>query len=258
MSLQLTPIHVGNTKVDDQGFCDALRQRNPQEYQALVDRVADYYLVREAARREGLSASTDELQQEADNWRRAAGLLSARDTNDWLAYKNLSVDDLEQHAEFRLLARKLLENEYGKDALKQAFERNQSRYTIAALNVIMVDSQEQAEALARDLEHEPDSFQSVARRQSIDPRTASAGGMLGWIRLDEVPEAARTPVLKSEGGGAIVGPVESDGTWSIVQVAAIERPRWNETMERIVMTDLLSDWLAEERKRTQVEFRRTG
>src|SRR5258708_7417324 len=64
-------------------------------------------VVQQEARQAGLSVSTDELQASADAFRRRAGLLSAADTNAWLARQGLSMDDLEADLEDRLLATKL-------------------------------------------------------------------------------------------------------------------------------------------------------
>ncbi len=256
--LQLTPISIGNREIGNSEFCAALKHRSLQDYQQLVDRVADYHLVREAAQRHGLSASPAEIQSEADEWRRSANLLSKTDTENWLGYKNLTADDLEHHAEFRVLAKKVLEKEYGTGAVRKWFEDNQDQYVVAALSVIAVDTEDKAKTLAADLKQDPHQFSRLARQHSMEPQTAAAGGMLGWVTVNEVPQQARGAVLNSKGEGEIIGPIKSEGGWDLIQVAAIERPALAGAMERVAMTDLLADWLAAERKRTQVSFRRTG
>lgn len=256
--LQLTPIRIDSKEIGATDFCAALKHRSLEEYQQLVDRVADYHLVRDAASRHGLTASTAEVQIEADEWRRTANLLSKEDTENWLDYKNLAVDDLEQHAEFRVLAKKVLEKEYGAGAVRKWFEDNQDRYTMAALSVIAVDSEDKAKALSGELKKDPYQFARLARQHSVEPRTAMAGGMLGWVTVDEVPAEARAAVLNSNGDDEIIGPVQSTGGWDLIQVAAIEKPALAGAMERIAMSDLLADWLAAERKRVQVSYRRAG
>lgn len=253
-SLDVTPISIGGRTITQADFCAALRQRNLHQYQSLVDRVADYHLLLAACDRLGISTTTEELQEEADNWRRSNDLLSASDTRSWLGYKNLSADDLEKSAEFRILTRKLLQKEHGPGAVKERFERDVHRYTGAALSILAVGSKEKCEELAKQLNEEKRSFAHLARKHSIEPATAAAGGMLGWTTLADIPEDARDPVLQSAGRGEIVGPIESGGVWHLIQVAALEKPAFGPEFEKVVMAELLDEWLAAERKRTKVEY----
>ncbi len=73
--------------------------------QALSEVVARKLTVAEARRRH-LSVSTPELQQAVDAFRRATGLHSAKDTNEWLRRMTLSAEDLEAMVETNLLIRK--------------------------------------------------------------------------------------------------------------------------------------------------------
>lgn len=166
------------------------------------------------------------------------------------------MEDLEKNAEFRILARKLLASVYGSGGIQEHFGNNLHRYTGAALSVLAVGSREKAEELAAQLRERRASFAQLARDHSIEPGTAAAGGMLGWTTLARIPEAARDPVMNSKGRGDIVGPIESNGAWHVIEVAALDKPAFGPEVEEVVMADLLDEWLTAERKRTKVEYPR--
>ncbi len=60
----------------------------------------------EAARKAGITVSTGELQKAADYFRLAHGFNKARDTEDWLKSKAISIEALEEHLEANLLISK--------------------------------------------------------------------------------------------------------------------------------------------------------
>lgn len=253
-TVELTPIKVGDTTISSEAFAAALRQRDLKAYQATVDRVVDYHLVRNACQRQNITATDAELQEEADGFRRAHGLTSAEQTNAWLEHKNLSVYDLERYAEYRILVRKLLETNFGPDYARDYLSKHIHRYTVAALSVIVVGAQQKADTLAEQLREDPAQFARLAREHSVEPKTAPAGGMLGWKTLLEIPEPVRDAVFNSAGAGEILGPIQSGDTWHLIQVAAVEKPAFGPQIENVLVNDLLRDWIAAERQRVTIEY----
>ena len=60
----------------------------------------------QAAGKAGITVSTAELQKAADYFRLAHGFNKARDTEDWLKSKAISIEALEEHLETNLLISK--------------------------------------------------------------------------------------------------------------------------------------------------------
>jgi parvulin-like peptidyl-prolyl isomerase len=253
-ALDVTPVKIGDKHIAASEFCDALRRRDLHQYQRTVDRVVDYHLVLQGADRVGVSATDEELQKGADEMRRAHGLSAASATHSWLGYKNLSVDDLEKNVEFWTVGRKLIAKECGADAYKAHFDAHKHQYTRAALSIITVASKDSATDLCDQIKSGKASFQKLAREHSQDAKTASAGGMLGWVTLDGIPESLRGPVSASSGGGEVLDPVESGGAWHVVEVAATSKPEYSSEFDDSIFGDLLTDWLDKERGGVTIEY----
>lgn len=252
-AVDVTPVKIEKNPIQASEFCDALKRRDLQQYQRLVDHVVDYHLVFQAAQREGINATDEELQSGADQIRRANGLVSAADTHAWLDYKSLSVDDLEKNVEFWALSRKLITQEFGADACKDYFNSHEHRYARAALSTIVVDTKEKADDLCEQIRSGA-SFQELAREFSQDASTGSAGGMLGWLTVGKLPEPLQRPILNSAGRGEVLDPVESGGVWHIVQVAAVSKPEYSPEHDQLILPDLLSEWLRKERGRVSIQY----
>src|SRR5581483_9868428 len=75
-------------------------------YEPVVEHLAHRAAVVAAARREGWAASTDELQLEADLFRRALGLHRAQAMTAWLSSLGYSLDEFEEEMEYRIARRK--------------------------------------------------------------------------------------------------------------------------------------------------------
>ena len=84
-------------------------------------------IVQKAVANAGISVSDDELQQEADSARRAAGLDKSADTLRWLRESDLSEEDFEASCEYRLVAAKLREQVTG-DKIESYFETHRSEF----------------------------------------------------------------------------------------------------------------------------------
>ncbi|HEY3876587.1 MAG TPA: SurA N-terminal domain-containing protein [Candidatus Kapabacteria bacterium] len=94
-----------------------------------------------------------------------------------------------------------------------------------------VSSQEQKDSLMRagnqilDELHGGANFAEVARSQSMDPRSAIAGGEMGWMDTGLFPPVFRRNIALAKPGD-IVGPFESQQGVEIVQVEARSRRSW--------------------------------
>ncbi|MFQ5487952.1 MAG: peptidylprolyl isomerase [Gammaproteobacteria bacterium] len=82
------------------------------------------------------------------------------------------------------------------------------------------------EAMARRVVKAIDSvegFTRLARRYSI-ASSRKAGGLLGWLRLKDIPAQARVSVAALGAGQWLEEPLEIDGRWHIYLMEKIRRP----------------------------------
>src|SRR5262245_26264828 len=107
--------------------------------------LARQYLL-DQARAAGLSATTEELQQAADAFRRRAGLHTAADTHSWLAQHGLSAEDFEAGLEEDLLAAKLRQQPSAA-GVEAYFATRQADHERLQVGLLLV----QREDLAREL-----------------------------------------------------------------------------------------------------------
>lgn len=76
-----------------------------------------------------------------------------------------------------------------------------------------------SESYARDLMgrlDEGEDFGALARDHSIDPRTAPNGGYVGWFSMQDRPDLGEA--IFAHMGSRVLGPMESQAGWHIVEV----------------------------------------
>ena len=82
------------------------------------------------------------------------------------------------------------------------------------LSAAGLDASRGIQAVAADIEEDPDSFEQLARDFSEDPVTASKGGDLGWVIPYQFEEARQDAIFGLSEVGEVVGPIEApDGLY---------------------------------------------
>lgn len=101
-----------------------------------------------------------------------------------------------------------------------------------------------------------ESFAELARAVSIDPGSGERGGELDWQSVDNYVEPFADAVRDAP-LGEIVGPVESDFGFHIIQVRAREERELSEAQIEFNQQDALADWLREQRalETNEIEIR---
>ncbi|MCU0269800.1 MAG: peptidylprolyl isomerase [Acidimicrobiales bacterium] len=200
----------------------------------------DVLLAEEAAAR-GISADDGDLQAAADAFRRSMGLLRAAQTEDWLAERSMSVDDLEEYLRRSVVAGTLRREVVGAQ-VEAYFTDNRPQFDVAELSRIVCTSADTAALVHRDLAEGTETFASAARF-SVDhaPR-----GYVGDVRRFAL-EPAVAEVVFGAAAGDLVGPVETDGLHHVLRVERIDRARLDEGTHALVEDLLFDAWLADRR-----------
>lgn len=122
--------------------------------------------------------------------------------------------------------------------------------TFANARHILVETEEEANNIVAAL-NAGESFAALATARSIDSRTSSGGGELNWQPIDLynlIYSPAFTDAIRSAELGTIVGPVESDFGFHIIQVRAIEERELDNTQRNQVRSALFSRWIEGQRE----------
>jgi parvulin-like peptidyl-prolyl isomerase len=145
-----------------------------------------------------------------------------------------------------------------------AFYRSQRAQltTPAAVRLaeIVVKTQSLGQAVVERL-HKGYTFAEVARAYSMDPESADAGGVIGWVTTSSLPPQL-TRVLPRARLGLVVGPIQAVGGWHVLKVLgrrkahtqslAVARPAIVAQLKLERRAALLSGWLTRARAAAHV------
>ena len=93
---------------------------------------------------------------------------------------------------------------------------------------------------------EGESFAALAIANSLDTASGQNGGELGWAQVSNYVRPFAEAALAAE-PGAVVGPVQSEFGWHIIQVRAIEQRPVNETQLENARNTAFRNWLEDQR-----------
>lgn len=139
------------------------------------------------------------------------------------------------------------------DSLSGAAE-NETLY--ADVRHILVETEEQAQDVLAALEG-GESFGDLARAASTDTGSGANGGELGWSPVSNYVEPFANAIRDAE-VGAVVGPVESEFGFHIIQVRAKENREASDAEIERAKTLVFADWLAQVREDAQGTFETTS
>ncbi len=205
-----------------------------------------------AAQREGVEIDDDELQQRADDYRRALGLHRAKDTMEYFNKLGVSVDDFEQYIRESLLKEKVLEKVANDEAVEEYFRLNSPRFDSIELSHIAVESEGAARELMSLLEESPESFETLAAENSV-AETAEQGGKLGKVLRGHLSGEIESKLFNAKVGD-VVGPFESGdgGQFHIYRVDAIHSASLDDDTRAEIRRGLKEMWLDEKAKECQI------
>ncbi|GAB4570365.1 MAG: hypothetical protein Kow0077_04340 [Anaerolineae bacterium] len=117
---------------------------------------------------------------------------------------------------------------------------------------ILVNTEEEAQQILEALAN-GESFSELAKSASIDTGSGAAGGELGWAGRGRYVPEFEDAVFNAE-IGAIVGPVQSEFGYHIIQVHAREVRDLSEFEVQQKQQTAFNDWLTEVRNAATIEY----
>lgn len=215
------------------GSLDAVRQ-------GLADTIAHH-----KALELGLGVSTEDLQQAADAFRKANGLLKAEDTLAWLNTQEHSIEDFEQALEFSMLQERLRNHIASDQLVTRRFQSEGAAFNAAELSQIVLFDRDEAVLVQRTITSGAMEFFDAAREYSEDFETRGAGGYIGWRSRSALPPDLADTILSAEPGD-LIGPVEVGDVYVIIRVLAIRAPKLDQASRTQLRETIFREWMDEQ------------
>lgn len=187
-------------------------------------------------------ASTDELQEYADNFRAHHGLHSSEKTHDFLKRGGLTADDFEAYCEANLLTTKLMNHIANQKTIEEYFVNNHSDFDLARIYIIIVKEKSLANEILIQVQEEGKSFLEGAKQYSIDESSKYRGGYIGLVSRNFLQPEIEAKVFNAS-VGEILGPFESEGLFELIMVEEVIRAELNSTIMEKIKKIIFEEWM---------------
>lgn len=207
----------------------------------------DEALIAQAAKKEGLSISDAELQEDFDAFRASRGLEKAADTHEWLKQSGLKVEEVESFLEAGLLSSKLAQKVISDASVEAYYKQNPQEFEYAQISQLIVSDAGAAQELALSAKEEGENFADLARKHSIDKGTKSGGGFAGLItrRTAQSIPAEIADKIFAAAIGDIVGPFAVGKNHCVMNVLEVGRRPLDDGLRSMIRMQLFGRWLSE-------------
>lgn len=206
----------------------------------LIQEVLADQIIQAEAQSAGLAVSVDELQKAADSVRRLHGLLTAADTQAWLAGRGLSVEDFEAGLEEDLLVAKVRQH-VAAQQLEPCWQANQAGYERLRLTLVTVGREDLAHELASQVREDGRHLADVVREQGLE--------LYRGERFRKELSGPLAEALAAAPVGQLVGPIATAHDFALAVVEDRRPAQLDDATRRLVEHELFEIWLAERLQR---------
>lgn len=222
-------------------------------FEELIEEMVRDKLKVHAAKRQGISLTTDEIQERADQFRRVYGLHRAKDMNQFLDAIGVSLDDFENFIIEILYQEKIMAKVCSDDAIEEYFRMHSPKFESIELGHIVLDSEGKAKEIFSLLEEEPELFPELAKEHSIAD-TRDHHGMVGKVLRGSLQTDIESKVFNAPVGEPLGPFASSDGSFfEIFQVTARHEAKLDEETKSEVRRLVVDDWLSTQAQEHRIE-----
>lgn len=179
--------------------------RKNMQLKTVCQKILENQIIQEVAQARGITLTSEEIQAEADRQRYAKRLVRANDTITWLTDNLMTSDDWEAGIRESLLAKKLAQALFAKDA-EVFFAENKHDFEKIILYQIVVPYEQLAQEIFYQIEESEMSFYEAAHLYDSDERRRQNCGFEGKLYRWNLQSDASTLLFNSK-VGEIVGPI---------------------------------------------------
>jgi len=213
------------------------------QFEALLEQFVRDRLTVLGAKKAGIQVSEAEIQERADQFRRARGLHRAADTNKYLDGMRITLDEFEAFIAASVYQEKMLRKVCDDQAVQGYFKLNSPKFDSIEVSHIVLDSEAKAREMIAVLRDDPDSFEEMAREHSIAD-TRERGGVIGKVLRGSLRSDVEAKVFNAAAGD-LLGPfVSGDRTvFEIFRVNAKQPAHLDDDTATEVRRLLREEWL---------------
>lgn len=208
---------------------------------SLVRETAKNVGVMQFAAENGISVTTEEIQNYFNEMRYVMEIENAEETKNWLAEDGISEACLRETCEVGALLNKIRLSIKDED-LQEAFSESKATYEYAELYSITVEEEDLAAEIRAQLDDGEDSFYNLAVEHSVDAGTSRQGGFVGETSREMIRGEAEAAIFGANDGD-VVGPIKEGDDFTVYMVKSIVRPEFEDVKE--TMRDEAFDELVE-------------
>jgi peptidylprolyl isomerase len=208
-----------------------------------------------AAKKRGITVSAEEVQERADQFRRARGLHRATDTNRHLDHLGVSLDEFESFVTDSLYQEKMMEQVCNAKAVEEYFKLNSPKFDSIEVSHIVLETEGKAKEMVSILRDDPECFVEMAQEHSI-AHTRGQGGTLGKLLRGALKTDVEAKVFNA-GVGDLIGPFPSSDRsfYEIFRVNAKNPGVLDEDTAAEVRRLLREEWLLARAREHVIEAR---
>lgn len=213
------------------------------QYDALIEQIVRDRLTVQAARKVGIQVSEQDVQERADQFRRARGLHRAADTNKYLDALHISLEEFEAFIADSLYQERMLQQVCSDQAVESYFKLNSPKFDGIEVSHMVLDSEGKAKEMISVLSDDPDCFEEMAREHSIGA-TRDNGGRIGKVLRGALRTDVEAKVFNAA-VGEVLGPfVSADrSVFEIFRVDARQPAQLDDATRAEVQRVLREGWL---------------
>lgn len=215
--------------------------RKNAQYKEVCQKILHLGIIEKTAQERGVSVTANEIQQEADQFRRQNRLERSSDTLAWLADQQMTPEDWEAGIRDRLLAQKLSEVMFGSE-VEKTFAENRLNFDQVSLYQIVFSDDKLAQEIFYQIEENEISFYEAAHLYDIDEQRRLRCGYEGLLYRWALPPAIAAAIFASD-PGQVVGPIAIEKSYSLLMMEKFLPAELTTELRQKLLNDLFQQWL---------------
>jgi len=211
---------------------------------SLFSEIIKYKEVLKKAKELGMSASDEQLQEFADQYRAIRGLYSSNEMLNFLKSNGLTEDDFEAFCEATILLMFLKNHLATEKKIEEYFINYRSQFDLARISILLVKEKALANEIMIQINEEGGDFHQLARKHSIDEATRFSGGYVGNISREMLSPEISAKVFNAKPGD-VLGPFEREDLFQLILVEEVMRAELNDEVKEAIKERMLGEWVSQ-------------
>ncbi len=243
---------IGKVNDEDLTLADLSFTIKSIDEMSVTDLLIESKLVEQAAEGLEVSVTSDQLQEAANAYRNEKGLLTKKETEEWLESENLSLDEFERKVHIELLKDGIRDKLGTEQAVNKHFAESMTSFDRAVASVIVLNDEGLAKELMNQIEEGEEEFATLAAKHSTDQDSRGKGGSLGVVFRENVDDALEVEIFSGNTG--LKGPVKVGNNFYIVKVDAYYKAELDDNTKETIKEALMQDYLSEKSENSTIQL----